>query len=117
LYEIKVFDNTVPYSIHKAAYDYLQTQRWYTGYRELPPLDKIPAEDGWPDVTPPQVHHSITRAPFAAKAEHLALHKPIETLFNYINENVFNNKLELNGLAEPSPGLRYPARACLSGDV
>lgn len=107
----------VPYEIHKAAYEYCLTQRWYTGYREMPPLDRVPVEQPEADVTPAPPHRSIIRAPFAAHVNHLKYHLPIKALFEYINENVFDGKMELNGFHEPSPGTKYPARNRSWGDT
>jgi len=113
LYKIRVFDNTVPYDIHKDAYDYLQTKRWYGGHRDLPHLDRVPADNPDVDVHPPVAHHTISRAVFAAKEEDLLLHPPIQALFDHINKHVFDGKLKLNGLRESSPGINYPERGLL----
>jgi len=108
LYKIDVFDNRIPFSLRKEVYDYIYTQRWYTGYRKLPTLDIDPSKSNVNDSDPPPVHRTITRAPFCGISDHLKYHPPIEKLFHFINQNVFENKLSLDGLREPSPGLKYP---------
>lgn len=110
MYDFKVIDDVVPYELRKEVYDYIQAQRWYAGYRDMPPLDRVPLEEPAKDLPVAPPHTSIYRAPFAAKPEHLSLHKPIEKLFNCINETAFDGKLKLNGLAEPSPGIYFPKR-------
>jgi hypothetical protein len=115
MYDYKVIDDSIPKDLHKAVYDYCHTQRWYSGYRELPPLDHPGSEpmNREPHIT----HNSIIRAPFAMGPEHLGLHKPIEDLFNYMNENVFDGKMLLDGFCEPSPGLNYGSRRWVGSDV
>lgn len=118
IYNHKIIDDAIPLDIHKAAYDYCNAQRWYAGTREVPQLDFCPNVDGHEvDPIPKPAHRSIYRAPFAGVASDLQYHPPIQALFDYMNENVFEGKMVLDGLHEPSPGLYYQARHQVRSDV
>lgn len=118
IYNHKIIDDAIPYEIHKAVYDYCNTQRWYAGTREIPQLDFVPDIDGHtPDPVPGITHRSIYRAPFAGISSDLNYHQPIKTLFDYMNENVFDGRMLLDGLHESSPGLYYPAKKDTMSDV
>ena len=109
MYKIEHYDNTVPYEIHKAAYDYCQEQRWYTGYMNMPPIDIDPkANEFKRDLNPYVAETTVYRIAFGADPMALQRHDPILNLFNHINDTLFDGRFEPAGRPEGSSGIALP---------
>lgn len=93
---INYYDNRIPLDIHEAAYEYLQTQEWYSRYRNVPDSNTN-SSNYKDDLIPYVAKKTVYYAPFGNDYNDLQNHKPIAELFDYINSSIFNNTFELAG--------------------
>lgn len=98
MYILKSYDSQVPWDIHKAAYDYLQTRQWYSRFRMFPDSNVNPQDEEYKkDLAPYVVKKTVYRTSFGFDHESLQEHMPIAVLFDYINNTLFDSKFELAG--------------------
>jgi len=98
MYKIEYYDNQISSDIHKEAYEYLQTLNWQARYRHVPEAGINPsAGDFRNDLVPYVAKKTVYRAELGHNYKSMKMHTPIGTLFDYINDTLFNNKFEFNG--------------------
>lgn len=89
---VNYFDNKVPHSIHNEVYEYVQGFEWQSKLRHVPN-----SNDRSNDLLPYVAKKTSYLVGFGKTYEELQIHTPVCTLFDCINETVFDNKFELSG--------------------
>jgi hypothetical protein len=107
---VKHHDNVIPKDLHESVYDYVQTCKWENWYST------------WPE--PNTNNYKNDLHPYIAQKGHyhynfnLKNDKPINDLYEYINKELFKNKLQVHDVylrAEPYETVKetfVPAADC-----